>query len=267
MAECLLHHESAIRLAAFLGVLALLLAAEHRWPRRALPGGWRRRGTHLALVAVDTLALRLAFPVLAIGAAAWGEQRGIGLLPRLSPPAWVAVPIGLLLLDLALYWQHRLMHAIPLLWRLHRVHHADTGFDCTTGVRFHPLEILLSMAFKIALVLLFGIPALAVLLFEVVLNAGSLFSHANLALPAALDARLRVLWVTPDMHRVHHSPHRGETDSNFGFHLSCWDRLFGSYRARPRDGHAAMQLGLTRWRAPRDQTLPALLANPFRRPE
>src|SRR5690606_25013433 len=123
MAECLLHHESAIRLAAFLGVLALLLAAEHRWPRRALPGGWRRRGTHLALVAVDTLALRLAFPVLAIGAAAWGEQRGIGLLPRLSPPAWVAVPIGLLLLDLALYWQHRLMHAIPLLWRLHRVHH------------------------------------------------------------------------------------------------------------------------------------------------
>lgn len=267
MAEWILQHEPAIRLASFLSVLAMLLAAERLRPRRPLPGGWRRRGTHLALVAVDTLALRLAFPVLAIGAAAWGTGRGIGLLPRLDAPPWLTVLLGLLLLDAALYWQHRIMHALPLLWRLHRVHHADPGFDCTTGIRFHPLEILLSMALKIGLVLLFGIPVLAVLLFEIVLNAGSLFSHSNLAVPAAWDRRLRRLWVTPDMHRVHHSVHREETDSNFGFHLSCWDHLFRSYRAQPRDGHEGMRIGLEHWRQPNAQTLLALLGNPFRRPE
>lgn len=267
MAEWILQHEATLRLAAFVGVLALLLAGERLRPRRSVPGGWRRHTTHLALVALDTLALRVAFPVLAVGAAAWGAQRGIGLLPRLSLPPWLAIAAGLLLLDAALYWQHRLLHAVPLLWRLHRVHHGDTGFDCTTGVRFHPLEIVLSMGLKIGLVLLLGVPVLGVLLFEVVLNAGSLFSHANLALPAALDRRLRRLWVTPDMHRVHHSVHRDETDSNFGFHLSCWDHLFRSYREQPRDGHAAMHIGLPYWRDPGQQTLAALLANPFRRPE
>ena len=267
MAGWLLQHEATLRLAAFLAVLALLLLGERLRPRRPLPGGWRRRGTHFVLVALDTLALRLAFPLLAIGAAAWAGERQWGLFPALAMPAWIAGLLGFLLLDLAMYGQHRLLHSVPLLWRLHRVHHADLGFDCTTGLRFHPLEILLSMAIKIGLVLLLGIPVLAVLAFEIVLNAGSLFSHANLAVPGWLERPLRWWIVTPDMHRVHHSVHRDETDSNFGFHLSCWDRLFASYRAGPRDGHGDMQIGLPQWRSAKAQTLAALLANPFRRAE
>lgn len=267
MGHWLLQHEATLRLAAFVSVLALLLLAERLRPRRPLPGGWRRRATHVALVALDTLALRLAFPLLAIGAAVVAGEREWGLLPAVGLPAWAAGVLGFLLLDLALYGQHRLLHALPLLWRLHRVHHADLGFDCTTGLRFHPFEILLSMAIKVGLVLLLGIPALAVLAFEIVLNAGSLFSHANLALPGWLERPLRWWIVTPDMHRIHHSVHRDETDTNFGFHLSWWDRLFASYRQEPRDGHTGMRIGLPQWRTPADQTLAALLANPFRRPE
>jgi sterol desaturase/sphingolipid hydroxylase (fatty acid hydroxylase superfamily) len=263
MADWLLGHEAAVRLGAFLGVLALLLIAQRLWPRRAVPGGWRRSATNVALVLIDTALLRVAFPLLAFDLAVRLQASGGGLLHGL--PNLAGAVLGVLLLDLAIYWQHRLLHAVPWLWRLHRVHHADTGFDVTTALRFHPLEIALSMGVKLAVIALLGIAPLAVVVFEVALSVGALFTHANIGLPVALDRRLRWLFVTPDMHRIHHSWHRDETDSNFGFHLSLWDRLFASYRAQPRDGQRDMTIGLHEFRAPADQSLIALLLNPFRR--
>lgn len=260
----LLEHESQVRLAAFLGVFAILGIAQRLWPRREVAGGWRRRATNIALVIIDTAILRVAFPLLAFDLALNVEQSGGGLLQGL--PAMPAVVIGVVLLDAIIYWQHRLLHMIPLLWRMHRVHHADTGFDITTGVRFHPLEMILSMGIKLGIIQLLGIAPLAVLIFELALSLGSLFTHTNLGLPLRFERRLRWLLVTPEMHRIHHSWHRDETDSNFGFHLSVWDRLFGSYRDQPRDGHTQMTIGLHEFRQRRDQSLTALLLNPFRSP-
>lgn len=258
----LIEHEAQVRLAAFLGAFAALFALQHLWPRRSVGGGWRRRATNVALVVIDTAVLRVAFPLLAFDLALRIEQTGTG--PMSSLPAAPAIIVGVLLLDIVIYWQHRLLHAVPLLWRLHRVHHADTGFDVSTGVRFHPLEIALSMAIKLGVIALFAIPAMAVLIFELALSIGSLFTHANLYLPQLIDRRLRWLLVTPEMHRIHHSWHRDETDSNFGFHLSLWDRVFGSYREQPREGHERMVVGLHEFREKRDQSLIALLLNPFR---
>lgn len=256
--------ENPLRLAVFAGLLLLLALAERLFPRRgdAIPA-WRQLN-NLGLMLVDTVVVRLAFPVLAVGFAAALQARGIGLLPQLGLPSWLAIAVAFLAMDAAIYWQHRLFHRVPLFWRLHRVHHADTAFDVTLAVRFHPLEIVLSMAIKFAVVAALGAPPLAVLLFEVALSAGSLFTHADLRLPPAIDRALRWLLVTPDMHRVHHSVHVDETDSNFAFHLSLWDRVFGTYRGQPRDGHAAMAIGLHEFRTPPEQTLPALLLNPFR---
>lgn len=261
--EYLQNHEATIRLICFAGLLALCLGAETRWPRRSASGGGRR-GTNLLLVGLNTLFLRLGFPVLAVGAAAWGTGQGWGLLAWLDGPLWLEVLLAVVLLDLIIYGQHRLMHAVPWLWRLHRVHHSDLAFDVTTGVRFHPLEIAVSMIIKMAAVILLGAAAEAVILFEVLLSASSLFEHANLRLPAGLDRALRRVIVTPDMHRVHHSPHREETDSNFGFNLSVWDRLFATYQAQPREGHEAMQIGLSAFRDKQQQGLLALLLQPFR---
>lgn len=260
--DWLLSHEPQVRLGVFLAVFAILIVFQRVKPRREVAGDWRRKMTNLLLVVVDTAILRVAFPLLAFDLALRLEQTGNGVLHAL--PAWAGVIAGILLLDVAIYWQHRLLHAVPLLWRLHRVHHADTGFDVTTAVRFHPIEIVVSMGIKLGLIALLGVPALAVLLFEIALNAGSLFTHSNIGLPVKLDRRLRWVFVTPDMHRIHHSVHKDETDSNFGFHLSIWDRVFGSYRERPRDGHTAMQIGLQEYRQQRDQTLWALLLNPLR---
>ncbi len=232
------------------------------WPRRTDAGGWRRRTTNLAIVLLDTGVLRIGFPFLAIEAAIIAEQNSAGILRGL-PPA-VAVVVGILILDLVIYWQHRILHAVPLLWRLHRMHHADTGFDVTTGVRFHPLEIVLSMLLKLAAIAILGIVPLAVLSFEIMLSTGALFTHANLRLPARVERALRLLVVTPDMHRIHHSWHRDETNSNFSFHLSIWDRLFRSYRAEPRDGQLGITIGLHEFRGRREQHLLALLLNPFR---
>lgn len=262
MSEWLLTNEPLVRVTAFLSVFALLIVLQQTLPRREVPGGWRRRLTNVALVVIDTMLLRVAFPVLAVELALRVEGSGGWLAGAL--PQWAAVAVGVVLLDLAIYWQHRLVHHVPLLWRLHRVHHADVGFDVTTAVRFHPLEIALSMAIKLGLISLFGIPALAVLIFEILLSAGALFTHANLRMPDGFERRLRWLVVTPEMHRIHHSVHREETDSNFGFHLSLWDRLFGSYRSDPRDGQTTMQIGLHEFRESRDQSLWALLVNPFR---
>lgn len=263
-AIALVLNEGPLRLGAFGGVLALLLVLQWLRPLRGDGRGQRRQATNLLLIALDTLLLRLMFPVLAVGLALQLESQRIGLLPQLGLPFWLDCVIAVLLLDLAIYWQHRLMHGVPLLWRLHRLHHSDTGFDVTTGLRFHPFEMTLSLVYKLALVAALGAPALAVLVFELLLSAGALFTHADFALPPALDRRLRWLLVTPSMHRIHHSTWRPETDSNYGFHLSIWDRLFGSYRAQPRAPEEAMAIGLGYFRSQREQSLPSLLLQPFR---
>jgi sterol desaturase/sphingolipid hydroxylase (fatty acid hydroxylase superfamily) len=259
-----LSNEPVIRLAAFFGGLVALGLIQARWPRRGDGRPSARQAVNLSLVVVNTLLLRFAFPVLAVGFAVVVHRADGGVLGWLDWPAWIAIPTAVALLDLAIYWQHRLLHIVPIFWRLHRVHHADTGFDVTTGVRFHPLEILLSMAVKLGLVWLLGPDPVAVLVFELLLATGALFTHADFGLPARLDRALRWVLVTPSMHRIHHSTWRPETDSNYGFHLSCWDRLFGSYRSEPRIPETEMPIGLDEFRDPDDQRLLALLLNPLR---
>lgn len=263
--DALLANEPLVRLAAFAGVLALMAGLEAWFPRRRR--GFRRRlrwPGNLGVVALDALTVRVLFPTAAVGATLTAEARGIGLLPALGLPAPLAVAIAVVLLDLAIYLQHVLFHAVPALWRLHRMHHADLDFDVTTGLRFHPVEIILSMALKLMVVVALGAPALAVLLFEVLLNATSMFNHANLRLPSWLDRVLRLVLVTPDMHRVHHSVTVRETNSNFGFNFAIWDRLFGTYRADPEAGHEAMQIGIEQFRDPRELRLDRMLTQPLR---
>jgi sterol desaturase/sphingolipid hydroxylase (fatty acid hydroxylase superfamily) len=260
----ILTHEPFIRLTAFVAVLVLLFLAQRHWPARG-DGRWsRRQAVNLALVIFNTLTLRLFFPVLAVAFAIVVHEAGGGLFGWLDWPVWWSILAAVLIFDVAIYWQHRLMHAVPLLWRMHRVHHADIGFDVTTGVRFHPLEIALSMGVKLGLIWLLGPHPLAVLIFELLLATGALFTHADFALPKNLDRRMRWLIVTPSMHRIHHSTWQPETDSNYGFHLSVWDRLFGSYTTEPREDERRMPIGLNEYQDPRDQHLLALLLNPFR---
>jgi sterol desaturase/sphingolipid hydroxylase (fatty acid hydroxylase superfamily) len=265
MESFVLSHDMALRFASFAAVLAAMTAWEAWRPRRARAGYGRlkRWSANLGLVALDALLVRLIFPLAAVGAAVLAEARGWGLFNTVELPAWLAIAITLLILDLTIYGQHVAFHKVPLLWRLHRVHHSDVDLDATTGLRFHPIEIALSMALKIALVIALGAPALAVILFEVGLNAFAMFNHANVHLPERLDRVLRRLIVTPDMHRVHHSIHRDETDSNYGFNLSLWDRIFGTYRAQPRDGHEGMTIGLDVFRSASEGTLRRLLIQPF----
>jgi sterol desaturase/sphingolipid hydroxylase (fatty acid hydroxylase superfamily) len=244
-----LPHEPVVRLACFTGVLLLMAAWELLAPRRQLrisrPVRWF---SNLGLVVLDNVAVRLLIPAGAVGAALLAEQRGWGLFHNLPLPGWLAVVLSVVALDFVIYLQHVLFHAVPLLWRLHMVHHADLDFDVTTGVRFHTLEILLSLGIKLAAVVLLGVPAVAVLVFEVLLNATSMFSHGNVRLPSRLDCVLRLVLVTPDMHRVHHSTDPRETNSNFGFNLPWWDYLFGTYRARPAAGQEGMVIGLEQFR-------------------
>jgi sterol desaturase/sphingolipid hydroxylase (fatty acid hydroxylase superfamily) len=260
----MLMHEAAVRAAVFASVLAAMLIWEQVAPRRVAATGrlWRRLNNS-ALLLVGTGVLRFAVPVLAIGAAVWAQGRAIGLFNRIDLPTLVVVPVAVVLLDLGIYWQHRLFHAVPLLWRLHRVHHADPDFDVTTALRFHPLEMLVSMAVKLALVLALGAPPLAVLLFEIILNAMAMFNHGNVALPARVDAALRRVIVTPDLHRIHHSVVAAEQQHNFGFNLSLWDRWFGTWQAQPHAGHATMLIGQPAWRSARDQRLDKLLLQPL----
>lgn len=257
-------HEPLIRLSAFALVLLAMMALEHALPRRPQRLGWRRWPSNLGLVALASLLVRLVAPLGAVGAALWAEARGLGLFPAFGLPFWLALPLAVLLLDLLVYAQHRVFHAVPLLWRLHRVHHADPELDASSGLRFHPLEILLSVGIKAAAVIALGAPPEAVLLFEVILNATAMFNHANLALPLRLDAWLRLVLVTPDMHRTHHSEIQAECDSDFGFCLPWWDRLFGTYRAQPAHGHAGMVIGTPGFRAPEQQRLDRLLVQPLR---
>jgi len=261
----ILSSSEVLRLAAFASVLLGMVLWELLTPRRE-PGIARtaRWPSNLAVVILDTLLVRLLFPISAVALALLAEVRGWGAFNALGLPAWVTVPAGIVLLDLAIYLQHVLFHAVPALWRVHRMHHADLEFDVTTGVRFHPIEILLSMAIKLGVVLALGTPALAVLSFEILLNATSLFNHGNVALPARFDRVLRWVIVTPDMHRVHHSILTRETNSNYGFNLPWWDRLFGTYRAQPEAGHLAMTIGIEQFRDLREQRLDHMLTQPFR---
>jgi sterol desaturase/sphingolipid hydroxylase (fatty acid hydroxylase superfamily) len=264
MNDAFLPYELMIRLGAFAGVFALMAVWELLAPRRHLePGRGQRWPNNLGVVVVDTLVLRLVFPTAAVGLALFAETQGWGLFNVFAVPGWLAVIASVLLLDLAIYLQHVLFHAVPALWRLHRMHHADLAFDVSTGVRFHPIEILLSMLIKLTAVAALGIPALGVLLFEVLLNATSIFSHGNVRMPERLDRVLRWIVVTPDMHRVHHSATPRETNSNFGFNLPWWDRLFGTYRAQPAAGHDAMIIGIEQFRDPEELRLDRMLLQPF----
>lgn len=257
--------EMAIRFASFVAIFAVMAGWELLAPCRALLVGRKPRWpNNLGILVVDAIAVRLVIPAAAVGVAIMAAHHGWGLFNLVALPGWMAGLAGFLILDLAIYAQHYAFHHVPWLWRLHRMHHADLDIDLTTGVRFHPIEILISMLIKISLVLIFGIPAMAVLVFEIVLNATSIFNHANVAMPARLDRILRLIVVTPDMHRVHHSIVRAETDSNFGFNLPWWDRLFGTYRAQPAAGHQGMTIGLPIFRDLRELWLDRLLTQPFR---
>ncbi|MEQ8790265.1 MAG: sterol desaturase family protein [Pirellulaceae bacterium] len=258
--------EISIRLGCFLGVLLLMAAWEFAAPRRRLQVKRPRRwASNLLLVAINTGVVRVLVPLTAVAAALWAESRDWGLLHVVDLPMGIEVVLAVVALDLAIYVQHVLFHKVPLLWRMHLVHHADLDIDVTTGVRFHTLEILLSTLIKIGVVVLLGAPALAVLVFEVLLNATSMFNHSNINLPVWLDRLMRLVVVTPDMHRVHHSVVPRETNSNFGFNLPWWDRLFRTYRPQPEAGHQRMQIGLTPLRDERQvDRLPGMLLLPFR---
>jgi sterol desaturase/sphingolipid hydroxylase (fatty acid hydroxylase superfamily) len=265
--RAILESEPWLRFGVFVAVLAAMAAWELAAPRRRQQvSPLARWPGNIGMVAVGTLLLRLAFPTAAVGLAVVAEERGWGLLNTLTLPWWASAAAGFVLLDLVIYLQHVMFHAVPALWRLHRVHHADLECDVTTGVRFHPVEILLSMAIKLGAVAALGPPALAVLLFEIVLNAASLFNHGNVRVPAGIDRWLRRVVVTPDMHRIHHSARPHETNSNFGFSLSWWDRLLGTYRDQPDAGHDAMTLGLDQFRDPRELRLDRMLIQPLRGP-
>lgn len=260
----MLTHEPLIRLSVFAAVLLAMAALEFAFPRRPQRLAWRRWPSNLGLVAVATGLLRVVAPAGAVGIAIWAESRGLGLMPAFDVPFWAAAPVAVLLLDMLIYFQHRVFHAVPVLWRLHRVHHADPELDASSGLRFHPVEILLSLAIKGVVVVALGAPPEAVLVFEVLLNATALFNHANVAIPAWLDRPLRWVLVTPDMHRVHHSEIRAETDSDFGFCLSVWDRMFGTYVAEPEKGQLGMVIGVEGLREDREQRIDRLLVQPFR---
>ena len=265
MSDIVLANEPLIRLLVFAGIFAAMAAWEILAPRRERKLARRTRWPgNVGVVVLDTVLVRLVFPVTAVGLALVAEVRGWGLFHTLELPAWASLLLAVIALDLAIYLQHVLFHAVPALWRLHRMHHADLEFDVTTGARFHPIEILLSMGIKLGVVAGLGAPAAAVLLFEMLLNATSMFNHSNVRMPARLDRVLRWIVVTPDMHRVHHSIVARETNSNFGFNLPWWDRLFGTYRAQPAAGHEGMTIGIEQFRDPAEQRLDRMLTQPFR---
>jgi sterol desaturase/sphingolipid hydroxylase (fatty acid hydroxylase superfamily) len=264
MKQFVLNHEPVIRFSFFLGILILMAIWELLAPRRPLttskPTRWYN---NLGIAFIDSLVLRLLLPVQAVGVALYIGKHGWGILNNVTLPGWAGIVFGILGLDLVIYLQHAMFHAIPSFWRLHRVHHTDLDFDVTTGIRFHPIEILLSMGIKMAAVTVLGVSAISVVLFEVLLNATSMFNHGNVRLPGRMDRVLRFLVVTPDMHRVHHSVVIQEHNSNFGFNFPWWDRFLGTYQNQPARGHDGMTIGLSQFREPKRLTLPWLLIQPF----
>ena len=259
-----MEHESAIRLISFVLLFILFALWEILKPRRVLTTSKRTRWvSNLSITFLNPLVVHFLFPVLAAGMALKAHESGWGILNIFELPYWLALVIGVVVLDLVIYLQHVIFHAIPLLWRLHMVHHADLDIDMTTGLRFHPIEMVISMGIKLSAVVLLGPPVAAVLIFEVLLNAASMFNHGNIRLPLKLDWVLRFIIVTPDMHRVHHSVIIRESNSNFGFNLPWWDRLFGTYRDQPAKGHGDMTIGISQFRDSKRLTLPWLLVLPF----
>jgi len=266
MDELVIAYEAAIRMSFFFGVFALMAFWEVLSPRRRpVLSKMLRWGNNLGLVIFNSILLRLIFPAAAVGVAALASEQGWGLLNYYSLPLWLSLAISLLVMDFVIYLQHILMHAVPILWRLHRVHHADLDYDVTTGARFHPIEIILSMLIKFVTIVALGPTIVAVVIFEIVLNAMAMFNHANVRLPLRMDHVLRQLIVTPDMHRVHHSVDYDEANSNFGFNLAFWDRWFGTYRDQPRAGHEQMIIGIQNYRTPGEVTwIHGILWLPFR---
>lgn len=264
--QWLMAHEPVVRMGFFFGVLAVIAVWEVLAPRRAPTVSRTLRWiSNLGMVFFNSLLLRLVFPAAAVGMAAFAGQHGWGALHYFPVPYWLAVLVSVVVMDLVIYLQHVMVHAVPLLWRLHRMHHADLDYDVTTGARFHPLEIFLSMLIKFATIIVLGPPIVAVVIFEVVLNATAMFNHGNIRLPLGLDRYLRWLVVTPDMHRVHHSVEDDEANSNFGFNLPWWDRLFGTYRDQPRAGHTEMTLGIHKFREPKQVSgFIGMLSLPFK---
>ena len=261
----IIENEATLRLSVFLGMLVLIGLWEWLAPRRAPKLSKLLRWSHnLGLVVINSLLLRLVFPAAAVGMASYTSEHQWGLFNALQLPSVIEVIAAVILLDLIIYLQHVLIHAVPALWRLHRVHHADQDYDVTTGLRFHPIEILLSMIIKFAAIAALGPAVLAVIIFEVLLNGMAMFNHGNIRLPGSVDKLLRWFIVTPDMHRVHHSVEDDETNSNFGFNLSCWDRLFGTYRNQPRLSHESMHIGIHHFtESKQTNQLPGMLMIPF----
>ncbi len=258
--------EATIRLIVFLGIFTAMAVLELTLPRRVPDERkWLRWRTNLAMVIVDSLALRVIFPLAAVGTAIWAESQGYGLFRTVDTPVWIAGLAGFILLDFAVWLEHVASHKIPILWRIHRMHHSDVDFDVTTALRFHPLEIILSMLWKAAIIILLGVPVLAVLLFEIVLNGAAMFNHSNWKIPVNIDRWLRLVLVTPDMHRIHHSVRVRETDSNYGFNFPFWDRIFRTYTQDPQGGHEGMTIGLYEYRGDEPTGFVWSLLLPFRR--
>lgn len=260
--------ETLMRLSIFIGALVLFCGLEYLFPKkhRQLPRA-KRWLTHFGLTLIDTLAVRLLGPIVALAVAGWASIQGIGLFNLIDWPLWLEIILAFIIFDFAIYLQHVATHKIPILWRLHKVHHSDRDLDASSALRFHPIEIMLSMVYKCALVLLIGPAVLAVLIFEICLNASAIFNHANLALPLWLDKFMRALIVTPDMHRVHHSVIADETDRNYGFNFSFWDRIFRTYKAQPKAGHEDMIIGLSEYQSAAPANLIWSLKLPFAKPD
>ena len=265
MEEFILANEKYVRMGFFFGMLILIGLWEVVAPKRALTVSKTVRWVNnLGLVFFNSFIVRILFPAAAVGVAHFANQQGWGLFNYFVMPFWFSVAASIIIMDFVIYIQHVMVHAIPVLWRLHRVHHADLDYDVTTGSRFHTIEIILSMLIKFATILLLGPPVVAVIVFEIILNATAMFNHGNIGLPKTLDKIVRWFLVTPDMHRVHHSVEDDEANSNFGFSLPWWDRLFGTYRDQPRGGHIAMTIGINKFREPKQVSwLPGMLALPF----
>lgn len=263
--DWILGNELPIRLSFFFGIFAVMAVWEILSPRRKLTvSKGLRWANNLGLIFLNTVILRLLFPTAAVGVALFAQQQGWGLLNYYQLPFTLTIIIAVITMDFVIYLQHVMVHAIPVLWRLHRVHHADLDYDVTTGARFHTIEIILSMLIKFTTIIVLGPPVVAVVIFEVLLNATAMFNHGNIYIPEKIDRVLRLFVVTPDMHRVHHSVHAPLTNSNFGFNLPWWDRLFGTYVAQPLEGHTEMEIGLDDFRDPKQvNTLPGMLMLPF----
>jgi sterol desaturase/sphingolipid hydroxylase (fatty acid hydroxylase superfamily) len=258
-------HESTIRMSFFIGILVIMATWEILKPKRQLTvSKLVRWGNNLGLVFLNSFLVRLVFPAAAAGVAAFASTHGWGLLNYYSLSDALSIVIAIVVLDFMIYLQHVLVHAVPALWRLHRVHHADLDYDVTTGARFHPIEIFLSMLIKFSVIIVIGAPVVAVIIFEVILNAMAMFNHGNVGLPEKIEKIIRMFVVTPDMHRIHHSVEDDEANSNFGFNLSCWDRLFGTYRQQPRHGHDGMMIGIRQFRSTKQSSwISGLLIMPF----